>query len=87
MPLDRSMFDSQWWIDHRAAYGLVDRKQVAESAVLDMLMLAECDYLIGTFSSHFSMSALEISSYNKGYVPPYVSAWSCLLRCSPFCYN
>lgn len=73
MPLDRSIFDSQWWIDHRAAYGLVDRKQVAESAVLDMLMLAECDYFIGTFSSHFSMSALEISSYNKGYIPPYVS--------------
>ena len=73
MPLDRSMFESQWWIDHRAAYGLVDRKQVAESALLDMLMLAECDYFIGTFSSHFSMSAFEISAYNKGQVPPYVS--------------
>jgi hypothetical protein len=73
MPLDRSMFDSKWWIDHRAAYGLVDRKQVAESAMLDMLMLAECDYLIGTFSSHFSMAALELSVYNKGHVPPYVS--------------
>ena len=72
MPLDRSMFDSSWWIDHRAAYGLVDRKQVAESAVLDMLMLAECDYFIGTFSSHFSMAAFEISTYNKGQVPPYV---------------
>ena len=74
MPLDRSMFDSQWWIDHRAAYGLVDRKQVAESAVLDMLMLAECDYFIGTFSSHFSMAAFEISAYKKGHVPPYVRA-------------
>jgi len=73
MPLDRSMFDSQWWIDHRAAYGLVDRKQVAESALLDMLMLAACDYFIGTFSSHFSMSAFEISAYNKGHVPPYIS--------------
>lgn len=73
MPLDRTVFDSAWWIDHRAAYGLVDRKHVAESAVLDMLMLAECDYFIGTFSSHFSMSAFEISTYNKGHVPPYVS--------------
>jgi hypothetical protein len=73
MPLDRSMFDSSWWIDHRAAYGLVDRKRVAESAVLDMLMLAECDYFIGTFSSHFSMAAFEISTYNKGHVAPYVS--------------
>ena len=73
MPLDRTVFDSAWWIDHRAAYGLVDRKQVAESAVLDMLMLAECDYFIGTFSSHFSMSAFEISAYTKGHVPPYVS--------------
>jgi len=73
MPLDRTIFDSQWWIDHRAAYGLVDRKQVAESALLDMLMLADCDYFIGTFSSHFSMSAFELSAYAKGHVPPYVS--------------
>jgi hypothetical protein len=73
MPLDRTIFDSHWWIDHRAAWGVLDRKQVAESALLDMLMLAECDYFIGTFSSHFSMSALELSTFKKGNVPPYVS--------------
>ena len=73
LPLDRSVYDSVWWIDHRAAYGTIDRRSVSESALMDMLLLAECDMLIGTFSSHFSSAALELSTFQKGVVPPYVS--------------
>eukprot|EP00960_Hanusia_phi_P001469 42030-Hanusia_phi.AAC.3 len=73
VPVDRSIFDSRWWIDHRAAFGVVDQAQVGESALVDLLLLSECDYFIGTFSSHFSMAAFELSTFRKGFVPPYVS--------------
>ena len=55
------------------SYGLLDRAAVAESALLDMLLLADCDYFAGSFSSHFSSAAFELSVFNKGFVPPYVS--------------
>ncbi|EKX54315.1 hypothetical protein GUITHDRAFT_99792 [Guillardia theta CCMP2712] len=77
-PVDRSLFDSRWWIDHRAAFGVVDPMQVGESALMDLLLLSECDYFIGTFSSHFSLAAFELSTFKKGYVPPYVS-YICIL--------
>lgn len=55
------------------SYGLLDRAAVAESALLDMLLLADCDYFVGSFSSHSSSAAFELSVFNKGFVPPYVS--------------
>ena len=79
--LDRSVFESAWWIDHRAAYGTVDRALVAESALLDMLMLAHCDALVGSFSSHFSTVALELSTSWKGFIPPHVKLFH--LRLTP----
>jgi hypothetical protein len=50
--------------------------QVAESALLDVMMLAHADVLVGSFSSHFSSAALELSTALKGYVPPYVRSAS-----------
>ncbi|KAJ1467258.1 hypothetical protein T484DRAFT_1986816 [Baffinella frigidus] len=72
--LDRaSLFASDLYIEFRVQMGLVDRRQVAHSTFVDLLLLAECDYLVGTFSSAFSAVALELSISRKGFVPPYIS--------------
>mmetsp|Transcript_2853 Transcript_2853/g.7419 ORF Transcript_2853/g.7419 Transcript_2853/m.7419 type:complete len:84 (+) Transcript_2853:26-277(+) len=55
------------------AQGAVDARLVAETSLIDILLLRECDYLIGTFISHFSRLALELMTADKGFVPPYAS--------------
>ena len=78
--LDRSEFHSNWFIEYRMKAALeakdanvIDLELVADSSVLDLLLLGESDYFVGGFSSHFSRLALELSVANKGFVPPYVS--------------
>lgn len=78
--LDRSEFHSNWFIEYRmkasldaADSNLIDLELVADSTVLDLMLLSESDYFVGGFSSHFSRLVLELSVANKGYVPPYVS--------------
>lgn len=51
----------------------MSRRLVAESTILDILILSECDYFIGTLSSHFGALAYELSYANKGYHAPYIS--------------
>ena len=55
-----SVFDSKWFIEYRMNEHTVDRGMVSESATMDLLLLSSCDYLIGTFTSHFSKAALEM---------------------------
>jgi hypothetical protein len=46
--------------------------------VADIVGLASCDFLVGTFTSQISRIALELSYFHKGYVVPFVSldiAW------------
>jgi hypothetical protein len=38
---------------------------VADSTVLDLMLLSTCDYFIGGFSSHFSRLVLELSVAHK----------------------
>ena len=44
---DRQVFDNNWFIEYRMAEGAVDTKMVSESAVLDAMLLGDCDYLVG----------------------------------------
>ena len=44
---DRQVFDNNWFIEYRMAEGAVDTKMVSESAVLDAMLLGDCDYFVG----------------------------------------
>ena len=58
------------------------------SMLLDVLMLAECDYFVGTLSSQMSRLALVLMSQRLGGIPPFVSVEGVLVvaffccRCS-----
>jgi hypothetical protein len=49
--------------------------------LVDLQLLAECDYFVGTLSSQMSRLALALISQRLGRVPPYVSvegmSWGC----------
>ena len=44
---DRHVFDNNWFIEYRMAEGAVDTRMVSESAVLDAMLLGECDFFVG----------------------------------------
>jgi hypothetical protein len=50
--LDRGVFDSNLYIEFRVQMQLVDRRAVTHSSILDLLLLSECDYFIGTLSRY-----------------------------------
>eukprot|EP00802_Teleaulax_amphioxeia_P018286 Tamp_18477.p1 GENE.Tamp_18477~~Tamp_18477.p1 ORF type:complete len:143 (-),score=27.53 Tamp_18477:429-857(-) len=81
LPMDRDMFASSWFIEHRVEARALDGGQIAESMLLDVLMLAECDYFVGTLSSQMSRLALVLMSQRLGGIPPFVSVegmpWGC----------
>ena len=70
---DRSLYEHDWLLEMRLRMSLVDRKAVADSTLVDTLVLASCDYLILGLQSGYSRLALALSAAAKGYVPPYVS--------------
>lgn len=62
----------------RQKNGYVDSAMVSESALLDLFLLAECDYFVGSFHSQYSRLALSLMAAKKGYIPPFSSvhlAW------------
>jgi hypothetical protein len=81
LPLDRDVFASSWFIEHRVEARALDGGQIAESMLLDLLILADCDYFVGTLSSQMSRLALGLMAHRLGGLPPYVSVegmtWGC----------
>ena len=73
LPLDRAVFDADWFLEFRSQLGLVDPQVVTESALLDLLLLSEGTYFVGTFASHLSRLAYELMVARLGYFPPYSS--------------
>ena len=73
LPLDRGVFDADWFLEFRSQLGLVDPQVVTESALLDLLLLSEGSYFVGTFASHLSRLAYELMVARLGYFPPYSS--------------
>ncbi len=51
----------------------MDRRLVAETTLLDVFLMSEADYVVGTLSSHFGALAYELSVARKGFHPPYIS--------------
>jgi len=73
LSLDRSMFSADWFLEFRSELGLVDTQLVTESALLDLLLLSEGSYFVGTFASHLSRLAYELMVARLGYFAPYAS--------------
>lgn len=70
---DRSQFASRWGLEQMMMHGTVDRKTVAESALIDLLMLGQCDYMVGGFKSQFARVSFALMTARLGEVRPYVS--------------
>ena len=73
LSLDRQVFAANWFLEFRAQLGLVSAQAVTESALVDLLLLAEGDMFVGTFASHLSRLTFELMVARRGYFPPYAS--------------
>jgi len=86
--IDRDrLFGSKMFIEHRVAWGVVDRQAVSEATFLDLFLLSECHAFVGSFISHFSRAAYELMVGRTGDFPPYVSVdrpWKPLRPIVPF---
>jgi len=53
-------------------------KKVAITALIDLFLLIDCDYLIGTFSSNWSRAAFKMMYAAYGKIPPFIAldGWS-----------
>ena len=90
LSVDRSVFESSLFIEYRLMLGYVDKAAVADSTMLDLLLLAEADYFVGGFGSHFGRLAFELSVAAKGRVPAYASVdypwfWHVVCVCTCVC--
>jgi hypothetical protein len=73
LPLDRSFFFSDWFLEFRVQQGLASAPLVTASALLDVFLLSEGSYFVGSFSSHLSRLAFELMAARLGFVPPFAS--------------
>ena len=69
----RNFLQSDTNYDLAMRIGVLDRRMAADSALLDLFLLRECDYLILQLSGEFSRLALELNIASKGYLPPFIS--------------
>uniref|UniRef100_A0A7S4PIV9 Alpha-(1,6)-fucosyltransferase N- and catalytic domain-containing protein n=1 Tax=Guillardia theta TaxID=55529 RepID=A0A7S4PIV9_GUITH len=69
----RNFLQSDTNYDLAMRIGVLDRRLAADSALLDLFLLRECDYLILQLSGEFSRLALELNIASKGYLPPFIS--------------
>eukprot|EP00961_Rhodomonas_salina_P217373 2937618-Rhodomonas_salina.1 len=53
VPVDRKLFESSLFIEYRLMLGYVDSKAVTDATMLDLFLLAQADYFVGGFGSHF----------------------------------
>ena len=70
--LPREFLNTGWTQTLMTRIGRIDRRLVAESALVDLLLLSSCDALIGQFSSAFFKTAFALALAHKGFVPPYI---------------
>lgn len=68
-------------IEERIASGTLDGGVLALESMVDMLLLAETDVLIGKFTSNLYRTAVEVRAGRHGCVPPVVSLDA------PWCYG
>lgn len=47
----KDVFDSDLFIEFRMQMALTDRRAVTESTLIDLMLLSQADYFVGTFSS------------------------------------
>uniref|UniRef100_A0A7S0HJF4 Uncharacterized protein n=1 Tax=Hanusia phi TaxID=3032 RepID=A0A7S0HJF4_9CRYP len=69
----RNFLQSDTNYDLAMRIGVLDRRMAADSALLDLFLLRECDYLILQLSGEYSRLSLELNVAFKGYLPPFIS--------------
>ena len=70
--------DKEPRVEERIASGTLDGGVLALESLVDMLLLAETDVLVGKFTSNLFRTAVEVRAGRRGCVPPVVSldaAW------------
>eukprot|EP00293_Proteomonas_sulcata_P007987 CAMPEP_0184302144 /NCGR_PEP_ID=MMETSP1049-20130417/12194_1 /TAXON_ID=77928 /ORGANISM="Proteomonas sulcata, Strain CCMP704" /LENGTH=290 /DNA_ID=CAMNT_0026613355 /DNA_START=336 /DNA_END=1208 /DNA_ORIENTATION=+ len=67
------LFNSSWLIETRIATKSVNTTDISQSAILDLLLLSQGDYFIGSFGGHMSRLAFEMMVGKHGFVVPYIS--------------
>lgn len=70
--------DKEPRVEERIASGTLDGGVLALESLVDMLLLAETDVLVGKFTSNLFRTAVEVKAGRRGCVPPVVSldaAW------------
>jgi len=76
-PHDRSIFPdirvSSQFVEDVALEDPARGRALAESAILDLCLFRDCDAVIGTFNSEFSVLAWLLVAGNRGHMIPYIS--------------
>jgi len=70
---DRDVFSNSFFIEHMVENGFLETQIVTESTLVDLFLLAECDALVGGFSSQLSRLALSLLATRVGKPPPFIS--------------
>ena len=72
----RDLFDSKDQIEYRKDLWTGSNNKghsIMLSSLIDLLLLAECDYLVLHLLSNLSRLALELAASRKEAIPPYFS--------------
>ena len=76
LPVDRKSLTSEgsrWLLEYLVEYGYVDKRTVATTALLDMLLMSQCSAFVGSFSSQLGRVTYELMAAEHGGHVPYVS--------------
>jgi hypothetical protein len=75
LDIDRAMLSGDWFLEFRTQgqSSAIKSQDVTGSALLDLMLLSDCDYFIGSFASHLSRLAYELIVARLGFHPPYSS--------------
>ncbi|KAK3240721.1 hypothetical protein CYMTET_49458 [Cymbomonas tetramitiformis] len=74
----RKFYGSNTFIESRIFNGQGDPGLLGLDIAIDITLMQDCDFFIGTFSSNLGRMAVMLMSARKGFIPPYISldyAW------------
>jgi len=73
LDFDRSVLEGDWFLEFRSQLGLADAFEITQSALIDLFLLSQGNFFVGSFASHFSRLAFELMVARLGFFPPFAS--------------